>query len=420
MESLASTTEVPNPMVSVVVGNHNGVPVLENCLRTILACDYDNFEVILVDAGSTDGSVDLVRRMFANDRRLRVIGLEENVGSSRICNAGAKASKGEILAFADSDVEVSKNWLKELICGIRNNPDIGALQSVLLEPEMADTIQCAGIYMIDYCGWTWSLLKGTSYQAFLRRANKHPLEVGIASDTAMVVTREAFDRVRGFDEGIFMYFAEIDFSWRLRLAGYTIAVMPTSAVTHLSGEARKRLFGSQHGLDADFKDFDSQRNNLRMIIKNYARGNLIRFIPTTLLAPFILRLYTTVSGGGQLSLRVYFKAIWWNLKNLPATIEERKKVQRVVRAKKDDWVIQRMSRRLPLTAMLALVNRRSRQSRARASMIGDSSGKLPKVRTHSERDELLCESGRQFDLRTTWPSNEPPAVAGIFRIHRPR
>ena len=114
------------PLVSVIIVNRNGIELVEPCVRSVLANNYNNFEVIFVDNASNDGSLELVKRIFAEDLRLKIIENPGSLGPAVGRNVGARHAKGEYLAFLDNDTEVDKNWLIEFLKVLEKDKAIGA------------------------------------------------------------------------------------------------------------------------------------------------------------------------------------------------------------------------------------------------------------------------------------------------------
>src|SRR6266566_6473710 len=129
------------PPTSIVILNHNNGEFLEKCLSSVFSTEYPSFEVILVDNGSTDGSIDQVKRHFADEPRLKIIQNALNVGASSGRNIGSKHAEGRYLAFLDPDTQVDKNWLKEAVSLMLQNPSIATVQCKLVllsDPKRID------------------------------------------------------------------------------------------------------------------------------------------------------------------------------------------------------------------------------------------------------------------------------------------
>ena len=122
------------PKVSVVIVNLNGKQHLPMCFKSLSRLDYpqDKLEVIVVDNGSTDGSVELIRNRY---KRVKLIRNTTNEGFAKPSNDGARAAQGDFVAFLNNDMKVRPDWLKELVCSLARNQ-----------------AQCAGSVILNWNG----------------------------------------------------------------------------------------------------------------------------------------------------------------------------------------------------------------------------------------------------------------------------
>lgn len=120
------------PLVSVVIVNYNGKVFLQPCLESVLHCDYPNFEVIVVDNGSTDGSCEFVEKTSQSNPNVKLIRNEDNLGPSAARNQGIGVAEGKYIAFLDNDTSVAPLWLRVAINSFELDPQIGACQCKLL------------------------------------------------------------------------------------------------------------------------------------------------------------------------------------------------------------------------------------------------------------------------------------------------
>ncbi len=144
------------PMVSIVILNFNGKKFLNQCLDSVLQSDYRNFEVILVDNASTDGSIELVQKNFHQHSNLRIVTNGTNLGFAEGNNIGARAATGKYVVFLNNDTEVDPEWLQELLIVVESDKTVGAAQSklLLLARARAKTIDSAGDFVNCYGkGW---------------------------------------------------------------------------------------------------------------------------------------------------------------------------------------------------------------------------------------------------------------------------
>jgi len=108
--------------VSVVIPNWNGIKFVGMCLDSMAHSTFKDFEVIVVDNGSTDGSRELIEEKYPH---VRLIKLPENMGFARACNEGLKASDAEYICLLNNDIEIDPDWLGELVEGMERHPECG-------------------------------------------------------------------------------------------------------------------------------------------------------------------------------------------------------------------------------------------------------------------------------------------------------
>jgi len=269
------------PSVSVVVVNYNGAQHLEACFESLLAQDYPRecVELILVDNGSSDGSLELMAGRFPT---VSVVANDTNRGFSPAVNQGAQAASGVYVALINNDARADAGWLREMVA--------------LAEARRAEGVVCVGAVMLDWDGKHIDFVGGginfyghghQVYHKLLVDAVKpQHSELLFACGGAMLVDRQIFLELGGFDDDYFAYFEDIDFGWRLWIAGYRVLLAPKAIVYH-------RLHGTSGGSHDHAMRTLLERNALLTVIKNYDDSNLQRVLPAALL----LLISRSLSGG---------------------------------------------------------------------------------------------------------------------------
>jgi GT2 family glycosyltransferase len=247
------------PSVSIVVVNFNGRELLKQCLLTLSKTDYSNYEVVVVDNASTDGSLTEIKRFFSSDPRIKFVENSENVGHSEGCNIGAQMTKGQYLVFLDSDIEFkAENWLWELVNVMENDGSIGLAQAKLVLAEDNNCLDCVCV-AVDALG-TWAANYGSKEERL-----KENFEILAASAGCCIVRREVFNQVGGFDADYFIYDDDTDLSLRVRLLGYRVLFVPSAFVIHRGGVLR-----GVSGMSL----YHSAKNRVRTVLKNYELRNV--------------------------------------------------------------------------------------------------------------------------------------------------
>jgi GT2 family glycosyltransferase len=259
--------------VTVAITNYNGIDHLPHCLRAVRDLDYADREVILVDNGSTDGSVDYARRHFPEVRILR---LETNRGPGPARNLALREASTDLVFSIDNDAVVTPDCLRILVDAMRSNPGTTACQPRSLDAFRPDRIHYDGAYL-HYLGVL-------SLRHFRARAD------GIATDAvpidSLVAVAILWDRSRlpadcRFDEEFFFYFEEQDLSHRLRTRGGRFLMVPSAVVLHRHGTAG--LSYRPGGVVSRRRAYYYTRNRWLLILKNYRLRTMLLVGPAFLL-----------------------------------------------------------------------------------------------------------------------------------------
>ncbi len=299
------------PTVSVIVLNYNGREFLDDCFRSLSNLDYLSYEVIMVDNASTDGSVRYVRERFP---WVRVVGLASNCGFSRGNDVGVEHACGKYVAFLNNDIEVEPTWLSELVEGIEEDEKIASCGSKMLFYERRNYVNHAGGAVT---------ITGAGYDiGFMMEDKKDynkPKFVGCTSGGAMLVRKDVFCKLGGFDPDYFAYFEDVDFCLRAWIAGYKVKYMPTSVVYH--------KFGGSFGTDSSpFKMFLYQRNRLYNIAKNFELRNFVLATLTSITYDAYKISRFLLHGNVTMALSIIHGSLSF-INNLRRVIEKRRAIQ---------------------------------------------------------------------------------------------
>jgi poly-beta-1,6-N-acetyl-D-glucosamine synthase len=203
----------PDPLVSVIVPAYNESQVIANCVNSILASDYPDFEVFLVDDGSKDNTLE-VMRSFAGDPRIRVIA-KANGGKASSLNAGLAVSRGEILFFVDADGLFTPSTIREMLNGFEDEA-VGAVCGNDA-PVNLNRIQTQLACIQTHVG-----------TGFVRRALSQIDCLPIVSGNIGAFRREALEKTGPFLEGFIG--EDLELTWRVHKAGYRVAFAPRAVV----------------------------------------------------------------------------------------------------------------------------------------------------------------------------------------------
>jgi len=277
-EELSEEMPLRTPAVSVIILNYNGKDVLPACLRSVHDSRYSNFEVILVDNGSTDQSVEVAARDFPETIIVRN---EKNLGYSIGNNIGIARSKGEYLVLLNNDTVVHPDWLRELVKGaVQLNG--GFYQPKILLMEDPKIINSAG-NMIHLAGF--GLCRGIGEPDTGQYEER--VEIGYASGACVFVSRRAIEEVGLLDPVYFAYNEDTDWGWRGRIFGWKSFYIPTAVIYHK---------WSRLGSLSNLKFYYLERNRIATIVKNYSDQTLILLLPILLLFELAVVFYSLRRG----------------------------------------------------------------------------------------------------------------------------
>ena len=251
--------------VSIVIPNYNGKHFLEDCLKSVFGQNIKDQEVIVVDNGSTDGSLEYLKTFPG----VRVIVLDKNYGFCRAVNEGIKAAESEYVILLNNDTEVDKDFATELLAAIKEDEKIFSCSSKMVQFHNRQLMDDAGDY---YCafGWAFGRGKGAPVEKY-----QEAKDIFAACAGAAIYRKKMFESLGYFDEKHFAYLEDIDVGYRARIHGYRNVYAPKAIVYHVGSG----FSGSTHNA---FKVKLSSRNNVYLVYKN------MPFLQIILNSPFLL------------------------------------------------------------------------------------------------------------------------------------
>jgi GT2 family glycosyltransferase len=260
---------MPEFAASVVIPTWNGRELLSECLGSVVGASHDGqpVEVIVVDNGSTDGSSGFVARDFP---QVRLLVNDANRGFAAACNQGARAAASEHVFFLNNDARVEAGWLAPLLRTLATDPQVAAVGSLVLDWAGAS---------IDF-GRAGLTSSGRGIQLDIgqpvTQAPDGPTDQLFANGAAVMVRRDLFLEVGGFDERFFAYYEDVDLGWRYWVMGWRVILEPASRVFH-------RHHGTSRRLRPEQVDFLLTRNAIAAAVKNVDDETLRRLLPVLLL-----------------------------------------------------------------------------------------------------------------------------------------
>jgi N-acetylglucosaminyl-diphospho-decaprenol L-rhamnosyltransferase len=236
------------PDVSIIVLSWNVRDLLRRCL-TSLPLNSSSSEIIVVDAASTDGSPEMVRAEFP---QVALIASNENLGYTRGNNLGLRAAKGRYLLILNPDTEIVGDAIPQMLAFMDAHPHAGMLGPQLLYPDrtVQSTRRRFPSLATAFFESTW--LQPLAPRRLLDHYYARDLpddaigEVGWVVGAALLVRREAYEQVGGFDEGFFMYSEEMDWCRRMKAAGWQVIYFPAARIIHHEAKSSTQVPAATH------------------------------------------------------------------------------------------------------------------------------------------------------------------------------
>jgi GT2 family glycosyltransferase/glycosyltransferase involved in cell wall biosynthesis len=213
---------------SIIIPVSNNLELTKQCLTALAssttAVDY---EVILVDNGSMDGTAAFLQTLQGD---VRIIRNDENRGFAKACNQGAKEARGKYLVFLNNDTIPQSNWLGPLVQEVEEHPEVGVVGSKLLYPD--GTIQHAGVVFSR---------DGAPYHIYRRVPADSPAvskrrEFQAVTAACLLIRRDLFEAVGGFDEAFVNGFEDVDLCLKVRKQGFQVIYQPRSVLYHFESQ----------------------------------------------------------------------------------------------------------------------------------------------------------------------------------------
>lgn len=302
----------PDPAISVVIVNWNSREDLGACLDALAAQTDRNFEVILVDNGSTDGSLELVAGTYP---WVTLVAAGENLGFAEGCNRGIDAATGDWIATLNNDACPRPDWIAELRRAASEAGErVGMLQAKMLFKDRPERTNSTGLLLFANGN-----AKDRDFDAL--DSSRDADEVFCPTAGAAMYRRTMLEQIRLphgiFDRTFFMYFEDVDLGWRCRLAGWSALYVPSAVVLHAFQGSSKRM-------TSDFVRWHCRKNRVSALARNASLGFIVRSLPRTLAdGVWVLR------ARGVPGFREY-------VGNIASSIRTRKRVNELARVSRAD------------------------------------------------------------------------------------
>lgn len=251
IEPATRETKAEKALISAIVLNWNGKGIVKKCLDSLLRQTYAPLEVMVVDNGSVDGSVDYLKENFP---QVNLVVNERNLGFCGGNNSGIRKAAGSYLVLVNYDAELEPDCIEEMMKAMEQHPEAGVIASKIVLADDANKIDAAGIAI---CPDGLSIGRGRTEAASLY---DEEAEVFFASDCCCLYRKAMLDDIGLYDDDFFAYAEETDMGWRAQLKGWKCWYNPKAIVHH----AHSASLGSY----SPFKVYLVERNRIWVAVKN--------------------------------------------------------------------------------------------------------------------------------------------------------
>lgn len=295
------------PRASIIVVTFNNKTILSETIRSLLSQSYNDFEVVVIDNNSTDGTYEFVRNNFPG---IICIKMDKNTGFAAGNNTALKYSKGEFIALLNNDAVAQRGWLESLVNAMDSSPDAGICASKML---------VHGTNIIDSAGDGFSkVLKGFKRGEWENNGKYSRREyVFGACAGAALYRRKMLDEIGFFDEDFFLIHEDTDLNFRAQLAGWKVLYVPDAVVHHKVRSSIGRM--------SDIAVYYTLRNSEFVRLKNIPLPVFIRCLPEFVVGMLAEFLYFTIKYG---KLWLYLKAKADALRLLPQMLKKRRLIMK--------------------------------------------------------------------------------------------
>ncbi len=252
--------------LSIVILNYNTADLTINCINSIneqygKELEKDEFEIILVDNGSTDDSVKKISKIKNKISNFKIIESKENLGFSKGCNLGAKNATGEYLLFLNSDTEIKDQGFKKMVNFLNEKKEIGILGGKLKNPDGSNQLSSGKFYNLFNL---FLMLFG--FNKFLRESPNETKKVDWVSGASLMIRRNLFEKLGGFDKDIFMYMEDMEICFRAGKKGFSTYFYPEIMLFHKELGSADKTFAILHIYSGIIHFYKKHKSKIELLI----------------------------------------------------------------------------------------------------------------------------------------------------------
>lgn len=268
---------------TIIIPNYNGMKYMENCIKALREETSTTFKILIVDNGSTDGSLQWIEE---NCPEAGLIKMGKNTGFCGAVNAGIRAAKTPYVLLLNNDTQVAAGFVRALEEALEEEKKAFSVSARMLDMNQPELLDGAGDL---YCALGWAFARGKGKEE--KKYYRDRAEIFSACAGAAIYRRQLVEKLGGFDENHFAYLEDCDLGWRAQLYGFRNYYTPKAVVYH----AGSGVSGSRHNA---FKVSLSSRNSIYLIYKNMPLWQILLNSPLLLCGYLIKLLFFLKKGLG--------------------------------------------------------------------------------------------------------------------------
>ncbi len=320
--SLPDSKNSSFPKVTILIPNYNGKKWLKQLLPTIEKSTYPNYEILVVNNGSTDDSA---KFLLENYPQVRTIEIKKNRGYAGANNLGVEKASGKYVLFLNNDTEVTPKFLEPLVEKMESDNTIGAVQPQIRHMVKREVIDSIGSFFT----FTGFLYHYGYFQNHKEKKYQKELSVYSVKGACFLMKKKDYIDLGGIDESFVTYVEESDLCHRILLSGKRIIYVPKSVVYHFGGGDMSIMTKSEVVI------FRSFRNRFVSYLKNLGMKKLILVLPVHLFLCELLIVMSVFRGKFRQAAASQVGVVGW-IPNISSILKQRKYIQSRIRKISDE------------------------------------------------------------------------------------
>ncbi len=316
--------------VSVVIPNWNGESLLSVCLQSLKEQSWQDFQLIVVDNGSSDDSVQVIKKIFP---KADIIQLEKNIGFAPAVNLGIEKAQSEYIFLLNNDTQVDNHCLQQIVKTADQKKDYALFAVKMINFYDHQKIDSAGAYITSVGhanGFGWQQSDGDQYN--------QAGAVMLVSGGGALIRKEVFTKIGLFDDRYFAYFEDVDLCLRAILAGYQSWYEPKAVVYHVHKATSQK--------NKPLTEYLQFRNMTMTLIKDFPTTFLLKDL--NWLKIILVNLHTVWFLAANGYLKQALQAEWYVLSHLVPLLKDRWQIQHASQINKQRLIAQIVPKKIKL------------------------------------------------------------------------